>query len=133
MPDDKFISTPNIPTSNNFSSLMDEHEDTIPNTNPDTTPLEHKNHNPQKTPSAEKRTITTETIILCDSNGKHLDMNLLCPGTTTSYIKCPTTAEAIKILEHHTFTNPKTIIIHCIEQMTLSTSQTKLLVTILKN
>ena len=40
-------------------------------------------------------------------------MNLLCPGTTTSYIRCPTTAEAIKILEQHTFTNPKTIIIHC--------------------
>jgi preprotein translocase subunit SecD len=113
MPDDKFIFTPNIPTSNNFSSLTDEHEDTIPCTNPDTTPLEHKNYNPQKTPSAEKKIISTETVILCDSNGKHLDMNLLCPGTTTSYIRCPTTAEAIKILEQHTFTNPKTIIIHC--------------------
>jgi hypothetical protein len=42
MPDDKSTSTPNIPTSNNFSSLTDEHEDTIPCTNPDTTPLEHK-------------------------------------------------------------------------------------------
>jgi hypothetical protein len=54
-----------------------------------------------------------ETIILCDSNGRHINPNLLCPGSKTSYIRCPTLSDANKIMEQTTFTNPKTFLLHC--------------------
>jgi hypothetical protein len=55
----------------------------------------------------------TETIILCDSNGHYLKPKLLCPNSTTSYIRCPTVAKAKHIIQNTNFTNPKNFIIHC--------------------
>jgi hypothetical protein len=55
----------------------------------------------------------TETIILCDSNGHYLKPKLLCPNSTTSYIRCPTVAKAKHIIQNTNFTNPKKFIIHC--------------------
>ena len=54
-----------------------------------------------------------ETIILCDSNGHHINPNLLFPGSKTSYIRCPTLNDANRIMEQTTFTNPKTFLLHC--------------------
>ena len=130
MPDDKFISTPNIPTSNNLSSLT-EHEDTIPCTNPDTTPLEHKNHNPQKTPSTEKKIITTETIILCDSNGKHEPS--MSRNNHILYQMSHNSRSDQNFRTAHIYKPEDYIIIHCGTNDIQSTSQTKLLVTMLKN
>ncbi|CAB4008714.1 Hypothetical predicted protein [Paramuricea clavata] len=59
-----------------------------------------------------KKTVTAETIILCDSNGKHLDPKLLCPGSPTQYIRCPTVNGATKILDEYEFTSPQTFVIH---------------------
>ncbi|CAB3979497.1 Hypothetical predicted protein [Paramuricea clavata] len=59
-----------------------------------------------------KKTVTAETIILCDSNGKHLDPKLLCSGSPTQYIRCPTVNGATKILDEYEFTSPQTFVIH---------------------
>jgi hypothetical protein len=66
---------------------------------------ENQNINPMKTSNAE-------TIILCDSNGRNLDPKLLCPNSTTEYVRCRTIEADNKILEQHQFSNPKTFIIH---------------------
>ena len=129
--DDNYIPIPAIPTSNNFSTLPDEHEDTISTvTNPDTTLPKDRNNSPTA-PSDENKVITSETNNLCDSNGKHLDVNLLCTGTSIS--RCPTTAAAIKILEQHTFTNPKTIIIEHISNEAVSNNIGSLITNIRKD
>ena len=107
-----------ITTTNKFSTLADQQEetrtinnDTIPNnlSTSNNTRTNHENNQP----SPPEKSFTTETIILCDSNGKKLDTKLLCPGSSCSYIKCPTMAKAIGIMEQYSFTNPKTFIIHC--------------------
>ncbi|CAB4034162.1 Hypothetical predicted protein [Paramuricea clavata] len=56
--------------------------------------------------------ITESTIILCDSNGHKLDTKLLCPDTSSAYIRCPTIESAENILKQHDLKNPKTIILH---------------------
>jgi hypothetical protein len=35
-----------------------------------------------------------ETIIFCDSNGRDLKLNLLCPNSKTKYVRCPTLIKA---------------------------------------
>ena len=41
-----------------------------------------------------------ETIILCDSNGCHINTKLICPNSTTKYIRCPTLTDAKLILSN---------------------------------
>ena len=82
-----------------------------PNTN------KKPNHSPNTQtpdePNNEKRKNSAETVILCDSNGRYLKPNILCPGSTTSYIRCPTLEKAKNIIKNTTFSSPKTFIIHC--------------------
>ena len=65
-----------------------------------------------ESPTGPKKTITAETIILCDSNGRYLDTKLLCPNSDTQYIRCPTIHGATKILDEYQFTSPQTFVIH---------------------
>jgi hypothetical protein len=62
--------------------------------------------------ASTNKIITESTIIICDSNGHTLDTKLLCPDTSTAYIRCPTIESAENILKQHDFKNPKTIIVH---------------------
>jgi hypothetical protein len=91
---------PTIPIDNQFDVLTDENSNTSMKLQD-----ENQNINPMKTSNAE-------TIILCDSNGWNLDPKLLCPNSTTEYVRCLTIEAANKILEQHQFSNPKTFIIH---------------------
>ena len=47
-----------------------------------------------------------ETIIFCDSNGRDLKLNLLCPNSKTKYVRCPTLIKAKEILSKTTFNSP---------------------------
>jgi hypothetical protein len=120
--------TYNIPTSNSYETLNHHNE-------PETTPEksnntdEHTSHEseettqkpetpqssqtPQHTPPATtEHPINHQTIILCDSNGRFLQPNILCPDSTTKYIRCPTLSKAQEILNDETLPNPNTLIIH---------------------
>ena len=55
----------------------------------------------------------SETTILYDSNGHLLDTNLLCPRSTTSYIRCSVLAQSKDIINEVIFNAPKTFILHC--------------------
>ena len=111
--------TYSVPTSNTFEALSStNHEDA-------TMPIENETHGTLKTideshadqPSTQSpdttTTIDAESIIMCDSNGKFLNPTLLCPNTSTHYIRCPTLTTAQDIMKKHSFTNTKSIIIHC--------------------
>jgi hypothetical protein len=114
--------TPSIPISNKFDPLPDE---TTENNHND---VNENQHNPQpintesnpptkpnetKKPKEHTRVNPATTVILCDSNGRYINTNLLCPDTKTSYIRCPTITKAKSIIENTTFTSPKTFMIHC--------------------
>ena len=111
-----------IPTSNSYEALFNEESEK--NTSNDTKKAnesqkptqqiksqEPENENPAIPP--KNRTNTAETIILCDSNGQYLKPKLLCPNTTTSYIRCPTLTKARQIIQNTTFTDPNNFILHC--------------------
>ena len=111
--------TYSVPTSNTFEALSStNHEDA-------TMPIENETHGTLKTtdeshadqPSTQSpdttTTIDAESIIMCDTNGKFLNPSLPCPNTSTHYIRCPTLTTAQDIMEKHSFTNTKSIIIHC--------------------
>ncbi|CAB4030175.1 Hypothetical predicted protein [Paramuricea clavata] len=73
--------------------------------------------------------IKADAVILCDSNGRNINPTLLCPNSTTKYLKCPTVEQAREIFDRHKFIEPKTFIIHCgtndIENYLLTTSPNK--------
>ena len=111
-----------IPTSNSYEALFNEESEN--NTSNDTKKENESQKPTQQTKSQEpekenpaippkNRTNTAETIILCDSNGRYLKPKLLCPNTTTSYIRCPTLTKARQIIQNTTFTDPKNFILHC--------------------
>jgi hypothetical protein len=105
-----------VPISNSFGSLEDNmnqpDEDEIQRDEMSTSQNTLSDHSKDQPPQPNKIN-NGETIILCDSNGRHINPNLLCPGSRTSYIRCPTLSDANKILEQTTFTNPKTFLLHC--------------------
>ena len=47
-----------------------------------------------------------DTIILCDSNGRHINTKLLCPDSNVKYIRCPTLPQAEKIINNSTDSPP---------------------------
>lgn len=98
--------TSNRPTNNQPTNNKPATDKTAQSETTQVFPTERKNkhHNPNKHRS--------DTIILCDSNGRSLDLNLLCPGASYRYIRCPTLSKAKEILEHSEFHQPKTFIIH---------------------
>jgi hypothetical protein len=104
-----------VSTSNSYNTLKDNPDQPKDDDQPKDkteTPTPQKNQTDQIKESQPKKN-DGETIILCDSNGRHLNPNLLCPGSKTSYIRCPTLNEAHKIIEQTNFVNPQTFLIHC--------------------
>ena len=109
-------STTMINTSNSFNpiavdDIQTQEEELEPR--PEHTPS--KNEQIEEPTNSPKPSVTQnnhETIIMCDSNGRHINPKLLCPGTKVSYIRCPTIKEANRIIEHTNFTSPKTFILH---------------------
>lgn len=126
-------STYTVPTSNSFEVLSGNTNDSEcdqPNTSTKTKkatePLKENNpatskedpettqHIPKKVdPQNQHKSINAETIILCDSNGRFIKPELLCPDSSTHYIRCPTLTEAETIIKNTHFINPKCFILHC--------------------
>ena len=65
-----------IPTANRFEHLTNE---SIPS--PKNLPTNEQSKENTPNPNEESITNNIETIIICDSNGRHLNPNLLCPDT----------------------------------------------------
>ncbi|CAB3999478.1 Hypothetical predicted protein [Paramuricea clavata] len=100
--------TTNIPTSNKYSVLDDESSEKKEN-NP------RENEGTLNTPNNEQfhtKICSSETVILCDSNGQMIDTKLLCPDTTCTYIRCPTFPTANEIIKQTHFVGTKTVILH---------------------
>jgi hypothetical protein len=72
-------------------------------------------NNPMQTTQEEDSLteIKADAVILCESNGRNINPTLLCPNSTTKYLKCPTVEQAREILDRNKFIEPKTFIIHC--------------------
>ena len=105
-----------VSTSNNYSTLIDNPDQSKNGTESETeipTPQTQQTDKTKEFQPPSKNRNDGETIIICDSNGRHLIPDLLCPGSKTSYIRCPTLPEANKIIEETNFTNPKTFLLHC--------------------
>jgi hypothetical protein len=96
----------NIPTQNRFQQLKDQ-----PKLNSDDPEKQHPENTPPPT-SNDLEEIQADNVIICDSNGRHLNPKLLCPNAQTKYVRCPTLSEANEITEKTKFTSLKTIIIH---------------------
>lgn len=89
-----------------------------------TTPHTSNNHRQHKaennTPSRENGTKgprkvfnkNPEIVLLCDSNGKFLNMNRLFPTKRALKLWCPTTASAIELLDDQRLKDVSHIIIH---------------------
>jgi len=124
-----------ISTSNSFQPLVDESPNQMPALSSVSTPNQNNSETcaeppPEQQPNeADKSTqdqpsptssnsdngnITEKdgTLILCDSNGRHLKLPLLCPDTKAKYIRCPTLNQAKSILSNDPVTAPKSLIIH---------------------
>jgi hypothetical protein len=95
-----------IPTSNKFLSLSDESIIEEPT---------HKSPSKQQSVTSGQNNTRNEadTILICDSNGRHLNPSLLCPNSKISYTRCATLAQAKSIINSTTYTSPKSFIIHC--------------------
>lgn len=94
-----------IPTTNQYSVLEDEAQE---NNN-----KENKENLNSKKNKFHTKICESETVILCDSNGRMVDTNRLCPNTTCTYFKCPTLSIAKNILEETLFEKTQTVILHC--------------------
>jgi hypothetical protein len=101
-------SVANIPTLNRFDQLdqsdhsSEESHASTPENLEDIPPPTNTNHQENH----------ADNIKLCDSNGRYLKPNLLCPDGKTSYLRCPTLTHAKKIVENTNFTSLKTLILH---------------------
>jgi hypothetical protein len=108
-------SLPELPTNPPTESNPQTPTKPPPTTN--LTP-ESTTQNIQPDPESEQMTTTrstsieAETIILCDSNRRHIKPDLLCPNSTNYYIRCPTLHHAKEIIQDQDFSNPQCIILH---------------------
>ena len=101
--------TTNIPTSNKYSVLDDESSEIKEN-------IPRENEGTPNTPNNEQyhtKICSSETVIVCDSNGRMIDTKLLCRDTTCTYIRCPTLPTANEIIKQTHFAGTKTVILHC--------------------
>ena len=117
-----------VPTSNSFQALVENEEAPDHPTTPTKTQPDHQIPNLPNPKETKQPPIKAETIIMCDSNGRYLKPSLLCPNSTTHYIRCPTLEDATKILNEKEFPNANCFIIHCgtndLEKETDTTVQT---------
>ena len=97
-----------LQTEQQTSTTADQ--DHPPITNPDHPPITNPEHPPT---TMKHETTTKETIIICDSNGRHLKPKQLCPDPPTRYIPSPTLSETKRRIDSSNLQNPKNIILHC--------------------
>ena len=70
---------------------------------------------PQTTPNTrnqQQRTEKANAVILCDSNGKYLNLKKLCPDRNTSYFRCHTIKQGTEIIDSSQFDSPQIILLH---------------------
>ena len=84
---------------------------------PSETDKHNKSNQEQQFPTSSElgntnEACNVETLILCDSNGRHLDLSLLCPNSKSKYIRCSTLSQAKSIITNASSTAPKSLIIH---------------------
>ncbi|CAB4009268.1 Hypothetical predicted protein [Paramuricea clavata] len=94
-----------IPTSNKFLSLSDESIIEEPS---------HKSSSKQHSVSSNPNNAKNEadTILICDSNGRHLNPPLLSPTAKQAVrTRCATLVRAKSIINSTTYTSPKSFII----------------------
>ena len=75
-------------------------------------PKSHQTETTKIKNSKENQPNNSQTIILCDSNGRFLKPEILCPDSATKYIRCPTLSKAEDLLNEEKLDNPKTFIVH---------------------
>ena len=93
-----------------MEAVLVEVPEAIKESNSNSPDLQLPNNNKK---NEEDNTYTGQTIIMCDSNGRLLNIRHLCPKSTTSYIRCPTLKHAEEIINTSNFSNPQTLIFHC--------------------
>lgn len=100
-------------THNGQNRHQSTKEENMRNPHLDDTSRPHE-RKPQTTPNMQNRQRTEKTniVILCDSNGKYLNLKKLCPGRTTSYSRCHTIKQGIEIIESSHFDSPQIILLH---------------------
>ena len=81
-----------IPLQNRFEVLREEAEPVV-KTVPD--PVRTTTVTPDPTPQINKK---ASSVILCDSNGKYLRLNKLCPNRQVTYYRCPTITSGNEII-----------------------------------
>jgi hypothetical protein len=100
-----------VPTKNQFSPFDDEASAAdLPEVS-SRFPDHQASDNDNSIPTV--KTYNGETIVMCDSNGRLLNIKRLCPKSLYSYIRCPTLKHAEEIISNSVFTNPLTLIFHC--------------------
>jgi hypothetical protein len=123
---------PNISTHNIFSPLNEE------NPNHDIS-INISQSLQDETKKASPKTLDAVTVILCDLNGRKLNPKLLCPNSSTEYLKCPTLESANQLINQYEFKQTKTFIVHVgtndIEKFPINkvTNQTRSLLTSIGN
>ena len=101
-----------LSTNNQFSPLTDDAKTTdLPKPGPESSCESSPESCQQRI--HDTRTCDSETIIMCDSNGRLLNIKRLCPGSSYTYIRCPTLSQAQEIINNNVFTKPKILIFHC--------------------
>jgi hypothetical protein len=100
-----------VPTKNQFSPFDDEASAADLSEVSSQFPDHQASDNDNSIPTV--KTYNGETIVMCDSNGRLLNIKRLCPKSLYSYIRCPTLKHAEEIISTSVFTNPKTLIFHC--------------------
>jgi hypothetical protein len=108
---------PNISTYNIFSPLNEE------NPNHDIS-INISQSLQGETKKASPKILYAETVILCDSSGKKLNTKLLCPNSSTDYLKCPTleSGNQLMIINQYEFKQTKPSLFMLV-QMTLKSSK----------
>ena len=95
-----------IPLQNRFKVLREEPEpmgETVRD------PVRMTTVIPDPTPQINKK---ASSVILCDSNGKYLRLNKLCPNRQVTYYRCPTITSGNEIISKLPPDSPEMILIH---------------------
>jgi hypothetical protein len=83
----------NYKNSKNLEDGVQQNDSTQQDLPPTVQP---KTSSQPETNTDHQKPIDAETIIICDSNGRYLKPNELCPDSTTKYIQSPTLSSKTK-------------------------------------
>ena len=92
-----------------------------------------------ETKKASSKSLDVETVNLCDSNGRKRNPKLLCPNSSSEYLKCPTIESVNQLINQYEFKQTKTFIVNVgtndIEKLPIDKviDQTKSVLTSIRN